>query len=115
MSSGRRDARMNVVVAQKRSTGKWHVRARRKLRKLLTQLRSRLRSVNIARPQRRLKLCESLSLGEKRVIAVVQFDRQRFLIGASANSISVLSTLPSENSFATALSSFAEPDQRVSL
>ncbi len=47
-----------------------------------------------ARPARRLRLCESLPLGERRLLAVVQFERQRFLIGASGNGLALLASLP---------------------
>lgn len=46
------------------------------------------------RPPRRLRLCESLSLGDKRVLAVVQFDQARYLVGASGTTITLLSRLP---------------------
>jgi len=46
-----------------------------------------------ARPPRRLQLCESLPLGEKRFLAVVRVDAQRFLIGGTGNSIALLATL----------------------
>jgi len=49
-----------------------------------------------ARPQRRLRLRETLSLGEKRFVAVVAVERQEFLVGGTGNSISLLACLPSE-------------------
>lgn len=52
-----------------------------------------LRTVSIHRRERSLRLCETLPLGEKRLLAVVQFDRQRFLIGATGQSISLLQRL----------------------
>jgi flagellar biogenesis protein FliO len=39
---------------------------------------------------KRLRLCESLALGERRFVAVVQFEHRRFLIGATANSLVML-------------------------
>lgn len=45
------------------------------------------------RPPRRLRLCETLSLGEKRFIAVVRYDRQQFLVGGTANSIALIARL----------------------
>jgi flagellar biogenesis protein FliO len=52
-----------------------------------------LRSISIHRRERSLRLCETLPLGEKRLLAVVQFDRQRFLIGATSQSVSLLQRL----------------------
>ena len=42
---------------------------------------------------RRLRVCESLSLGEKRFVAVVQFETQQFLIGGGAASVNLLARL----------------------
>jgi len=38
-------------------------------------------------------LCESLPLGERRFVAVVEFDRERFLLGGTASSLVLLSRL----------------------
>jgi flagellar biogenesis protein FliO len=43
--------------------------------------------------RRGLRLCESLSLGNKRLVAVVECDDQRFLVGVTAESISLLQSL----------------------
>jgi len=45
------------------------------------------------RPRRKLRLCETLALGERRFLAVVEFERQRFLIGGTASSVALLSRL----------------------
>lgn len=42
----------------------------------------------------KLKLCESLSLGEKRVLVVVECDHVRYLVGSTATNITLLSRLP---------------------
>lgn len=52
-----------------------------------------VKSVRIAPRQRRLRLCESLALGEKRSVAVVEFEEQRFLLGISSSGISLLQSL----------------------
>ena len=43
--------------------------------------------------RRGLRLCESLSLGNKRLVAVVECDDQRFLVGVTAEGISLLQSL----------------------
>jgi len=43
-----------------------------------------------------LKVCESVSLGEKRFVAVVQVANERFLIGGAPSSVSMLARLGSE-------------------
>jgi flagellar biogenesis protein FliO len=60
---------------------------------LWTRLRSAFSCVNVRRRQRQLQLCESISLGEKRLIAVVQVDQQRFLVAATPQTISLLQAL----------------------
>jgi flagellar biogenesis protein FliO len=40
-----------------------------------------------------LRLTETLSLGEKRFLAVVQFQQQEFLVGGTGNSIALLARL----------------------
>jgi flagellar biogenesis protein FliO len=49
------------------------------------------------RPPRRLRLCESLPLGERRFVAVVEFERSRFLVGGTSTSLVLLARLGSGN------------------
>jgi flagellar biogenesis protein FliO len=44
---------------------------------------------------KRLRLCESLPLGEHRFVAVVEFDTVRFLVGGTSSSLVLLSRLGS--------------------
>jgi len=46
-----------------------------------------------ARKVRRLRVCETLSLGERRFLAVIEFDRQEFLVGGTGNSLVLLARL----------------------
>lgn len=46
-----------------------------------------------ARRSRRLRVCETLSLGERRFVAIIEFDRQEFLVGGGGNSFSLLARL----------------------
>lgn len=48
------------------------------------------------RAPRRLRLCESLPLGERRFVAVVEFDESRFLVGGTPSSLVLLSRLQDE-------------------
>ncbi|HTQ60217.1 MAG TPA: flagellar biosynthetic protein FliO [Candidatus Solibacter sp.] len=61
--------------------------------RLLEVLRNVLRSVHVHRRERSLRICETLPLGEKRFLAIVQFEGRRFLIGATNQSISLLERL----------------------
>ena len=57
-------------------------------------LRQRLQ----ARPEKFLHLSETLSLGERRFLAVVEFQQQKFLIGGTASSVCLLAELGGERS-----------------
>ena len=52
----------------------------------------RIRRVTRRRPKQ-LRLCESLPLGERRFVAVVEFERSRFLIGGTQESLVLLAPL----------------------
>ena len=47
-----------------------------------------------ARPVRQLRLRETLALGERRFVAVVELGRRRFLIGGTGSSMVLLARLP---------------------
>lgn len=47
-----------------------------------------------SRPQPQLRLCENLPLGERRFLSVVEFGRQKFLVGGTASSLAALAVLP---------------------
>ena len=52
------------------------------------------RVLRLSRPApKRLRLCESLPLGERRFVAVVEFDAARFLVGGTSSSLVLLSRL----------------------
>src|ERR1700686_1934366 len=51
-----------------------------------------------SRPARQLYLRETLSLGERRFIAVVEFERQKFLIAGTGSSVAMLTALPNAGS-----------------
>jgi len=48
------------------------------------------------RAPRRLRLCDSLPLGERRFVAVVEFERARFLLGGTTSSLVLLARLGNE-------------------
>ena len=50
------------------------------------------------RKRSKLRLCETLSLGEKRFVAVVEFESSQFLLGGTSHSITLLSQLPAHAS-----------------
>lgn len=52
-----------------------------------------LQRVTVKQARKNLKVCENVSLGEKRFVAVIQVDEERFLIGGSSSSVSLLTRL----------------------
>jgi flagellar biogenesis protein FliO len=55
-----------------------------------------------------LRLCETLSLGEKRFVAVIQFETQQFLVGGSARSVNLLARLGESPDFPAMLTEWCE-------
>jgi len=47
-----------------------------------------------ARRPRRLQLCATVALGEKRFVSIIECDGQQFLIGGGAGTVSLLAQLP---------------------
>lgn len=79
------------VIAAVESRSSW-----RSLMTLLwTRARTALAGVKVQRRQHRLRLCESLSLGDKSRIAVVEYNNQRLLIAVTSHNISLLQSLGS--------------------
>lgn len=50
-----------------------------------------------------MRLCETISLGDKRFLAIVQVDEERILIGGSASTVALLTRLPETKAFSTVL------------
>jgi flagellar biogenesis protein FliO len=61
---------------------------------ILGRFRSLASSQRIAR---RLRVCETLSLGEKRSILVVEYDGHKFLLAATPQNISLLHCLKEDS------------------
>jgi flagellar biogenesis protein FliO len=64
------------------------------LRKLVLACRDRARGMGGS--TRRLRLCESLGLGDRRFVAVVEFDQARFLVGGTSSSLVLLAKLDTD-------------------
>jgi flagellar biogenesis protein FliO len=54
------------------------------------------RQVSLRRRESRMRLCETLSLGDKRFLALVVVEQEKFLVGGAPNSISLLAKLPAQ-------------------
>jgi flagellar biogenesis protein FliO len=71
--------------------GKWRF-SQSSMAEQLAALWARMRRVG-SRNAKRLRLCESLALGERRFVAVVEFENERFLLGGTASSLVLLARL----------------------
>jgi hypothetical protein len=61
--------------------------------------------VRVRQTKKRLRVCESVPLGEKRFIAVIQVDEKQFLVGGSSSSVSLLAELDKPKEFSAVLQS----------
>jgi hypothetical protein len=57
------------------------------------------RQVRSRRVRKRLRVCETLSLGDKRFIAVIQVDGEQFLVGGASSSMATLARLEPSDEF----------------
>ena len=84
-----------VATAEKTSL------ARKRLRIQGTPLLARawgwLQKQHAFSAKKQLRVCETVSLGEKRFVALVQVENQKFLIGGGASSVSLLAELENES------------------
>jgi flagellar biogenesis protein FliO len=71
-------------------------------------IRGRLAGIAVRRTPRRLRLCETLALGEKRFVAVIEFEGQRFLVGGGAASVNLLARLGESPDFSALLTEWCE-------
>jgi flagellar biogenesis protein FliO len=62
-------------------------------RSLFEKLGAISRRVMCAREPKRLRLCETLSLGNRGYVAVVRYRDQQFLVGGTSNSVALLAEL----------------------
>jgi flagellar biogenesis protein FliO len=69
-----------------------------------------LQQIKVQRAHKSLRLCENLSLGEKRFVAVVEVDGERFLLGGSSASVSLLTRLQPSSTLAEALQQSRKED-----
>ena len=58
--------------------------------------------------KKRMRVCESVSLGDKRFVAIVRVDAQNFLLGGSSANVSLLAKLNEADKFSTVLQQKAD-------
>ncbi|HET7099952.1 MAG TPA: flagellar biosynthetic protein FliO [Terriglobia bacterium] len=72
------------------------------------KITSGARGVRVKRKERSMRLCETLSLGDRRFLAVVLVEQQKFLVGAAGNSVALLARLSSPSTAQESLSQVEE-------
>ena len=75
------------------------------LLKVLSEMWARVPQVRVRQNRRRLTVCESVPLGDKRFVAVIQIDDKQFLVGGASNSVSLLAQLDKPAEFSSVLHS----------
>jgi flagellar biogenesis protein FliO len=65
-------------------------------------------ALRVERTPRQLRLCETVSLGEKRVVAIIQYENHKFLLGGSASSVNLLARLGEATDFSALLTEWCE-------
>lgn len=61
--------------------------------KFVSFLKRAALAISARRAERRLRLCEMLSLGEKRFVAVIEYGADKFVLAGTAQRISLLKSL----------------------
>lgn len=79
------------------------------MRRCWNAVRKILETRQIAK--KHLRVCETAALGDKRFVAVVQVDGERFLIGGAANSLALLARLSDSVSSAVDTQDHSEKSQ----
>ena len=69
----------------------------------LVRLAAQARKIQVRQNKKRLRVCETVPLGDKRFVAVIQVDDQQFLLGGSSTSVSLLAQLEKPADFAKVL------------
>jgi len=62
--------------------------------RVLGAVLKRIRTLAGHRQPKMMHLCETLALGDRRFLALVTVEDQRFLVGGAGNSIALLAQLP---------------------
>ncbi len=72
-----------------------------------------LRKIQIRQNNKRLRVCETVPLGERRFIAVIQVDNKQFLVGGASNSVSLLAQLDRPDELLSAQNRIAEVNAKA--
>lgn len=68
----------------------------RSFRRLLSAAARWSQRISVKRRENQMRLCETLSLGDRRFLAVVLVEQQKYLVGGAPNSVALLAKLPAK-------------------
>lgn len=94
---------LGPIVDESRSMSSAADRGQVLLATMRNAVRWTLQRVTVKQARKNLKVCENVSLGEKRFVAVIQVDEERFLIGGSSSSVSLLTRLQGQKTLSSDL------------
>jgi len=80
-------------------------RAGRGVRGVLKALWAQAAQVRVRQNKKRLRVCETVALGDKRFVTIIQVDDKQFLVGGASNSVSLLAQLDKPAEFSSVLQS----------
>jgi flagellar biogenesis protein FliO len=80
-------------LRQKPGLSRWSAAFAAGFTRLLVTVRKAARHVKVRRAERLLQVCETLPLGDRRFLLLVQCDRRRYLIGAAAQAVILIDRL----------------------
>jgi len=65
-------------------------------------------NLGVRRAPKQLHVAETVNLGEKRIVAVVEYEGQKFLVGGGAQSVNLLARLGATESFSELMTDWCE-------
>ncbi len=80
----------------------------RSLAHLWSQIARALSACHLEKRAKRLRLCESVSLGDKRLVAVIEYEGRTFLVGGGPQSVTLLTRLGESLDFPEVLTEWSE-------
>jgi flagellar biogenesis protein FliO len=75
------------------------------VRGVLKALWAQAAQVRVRQNKKRLRVCETVALGDKRFVTIIQVDDKQFLVGGASNSVSLLAQLDKPAEFSSVLQS----------
>jgi Flagellar biosynthesis protein, FliO len=102
--TSRPPAPAQIIPIAMRAAANFRVQLRTVFRRAVGNFRLLHRQAVARRMSRRITVCETVQLGDKRMVALLKVDDRHILIGASANSVSMLTEIPAQPAFSKVLS-----------